>query len=44
MQTYFETAVGINDENNSRVALPVYCGFDEEELLSEQYKKQRVIP
>jgi len=26
------------------MALPVYCGFDEEELLSEQYKKQRVIP
>ena len=32
-----------NDEN-ARVALPVFCGFEEEELLSEQYKKQRVIP
>ena len=28
----------ISDENE-RVALPVYCGFEEEELLSEQYKK-----
>lgn len=24
--------------------MPVYSGFEEEELLSEQYKKQRVIP
>jgi len=27
------------DENSPRMALPVYCGFDEDELLSEQYKK-----
>ena len=32
----------VNDENK-RMALPVYCGFDEEELLSEQYRKQREI-
>lgn len=30
-----------NDEN---IRLPVYCGFEEDELLSEQYVKQRVIP
>ena len=36
-------AMGFPDENTYS-ALPVFCGFDEEELLSEQYKKQRVIP
>ena len=33
----------VNDENHmcdiQRVAMPVYCGFEEEELLSEQYRK-----
>ena len=28
-----------NDENNKPFKLPVFCGFDEEELLPEQYKK-----
>lgn len=26
-----------------KVELPPFCGFDEDDLLSEQYKKQRVI-
>ena len=34
----------MEQHQHKRMALPVYCGFDEEELLSEQYKKQRVIP
>jgi len=30
-------------KENQRVALPVYCGFEEEELLSVKYKKERTI-
>jgi len=30
-------------KENQRVALPVYCGFEEEELLSAKYKKERTI-
>ena len=33
------SASTVTDENNSRVTMPVFCGFEEEELLSEQYKK-----
>ena len=36
---YPDTTSTVTDENNSRVTMPVFCGFEEEELLSEQYKK-----
>jgi cell division cycle 20-like protein 1 (cofactor of APC complex) len=35
--------MGTSDEN-MRVSLPAYCGFDEQELLTAKYVKQRNIP
>lgn len=42
IENYQEEVIGSSNEN-TKPGLPVFCGFQEQDLLSVKYKKKRKI-